>query len=187
MAQLYLASASPRRAELLTQLGIQFELVLPNIEERRLADELPAQYVTRLALQKARAGEALTAKDKPVLGADTIVVCHDQVLEKPKDFNDACRIWRLLSGARHQVMTAVALVRSDLEQVVCVQTDVEFASLSDTDMQSYWASGEPQDKAGAYGIQGLGGQYVVAINGSYSAVVGLPLYQTNALIKQFIQ
>ncbi|MFO6423247.1 Maf family protein [Motilimonas sp. KMU-193] len=187
MAQLYLASASPRRAELLNQLGIQFELVLPNIEEQRLASESPAQYVTRLALEKARAGEALTPKDKPVLGADTIVVCADQVLEKPTDFNDACRIWRLLSGSKHQVMTAVALVRGDLEQVVCVVTEVEFASLSDTDMKSYWDSGEPQDKAGAYGIQGLGGQYVVAINGSYSAVVGLPLFQTNALIKQFIQ
>ncbi|MCE0555795.1 Maf family protein [Motilimonas sp. E26] len=187
MAQVYLASASPRRAELLTQLGVSYELVLPNIPEQRLGSEDPEQYVRRLALAKARAGEALTAGDKPVLGSDTIVVMGGNVLEKPLDFNDACRIWRQLSGQKHQVMTAVALVHGDLEQVVCVITEVEFAHLSESDMQQYWHSGEPQDKAGAYGIQGLGGQFVVAINGSYSAVVGLPLHQTKALIKQFIQ
>lgn len=187
MAHLYLASGSPRRAELLTQLGVQFDVVIPNIPEQRLPDESPADYVSRLALAKARAGEQLTAKDKAVLGSDTIVVQGDEVFEKPTDFVDACRIWRLLSAKQHLVLTAVALVWGDLEQVVLVQTEVEFAALSDSEMRDYWASGEPQDKAGAYGIQGLGGQFVVAINGSYSAVVGLPLFQTKALIDQYIQ
>ena len=186
MVSLYLASGSPRRAELLTQLGVSFTKVLPNVPEQRHPDESPEQYVTRLALAKARAGEALTAKDKPVLGSDTIVVLGDLVLEKPTDFADACRIWQLLSGRKHQVMTAVALVKNSAAQQVCVITEVEFARMSPAQMQAYWDSGEPQDKAGAYGIQGLGGQFVISINGSYSAVVGLPLHQTKMLISQFI-
>ena len=166
MVSLYLASGSPRRQELLTQLGISFEKVVPGIEELRRPHESAQQYVGRLAREKAQAGVALTAHDLPVLGADTIVILNGEVLEKPRDAAHAAVMLRMLSGNTHQVMTAVALADSQ-------------------HTPDYVASGEPLDKAGAYGIQGLGGCFVRKINGSYHAVVGLPLVETYELLSNF--
>jgi septum formation protein len=185
MTALYLASGSPRRQELLTQLGITFERVVPGIEEQRRPQESAQQYVSRLAREKAQAGVALTAEDLPVLGADTIVILNGEVLEKPRDGEHAATMLRLLSGKTHQVMTAVALADSQHTLDCLVVTDVTFRVLSEQDIADYVASGEPLDKAGAYGIQGLGGCFVRKINGSYHAVVGLPLVETYELLSNF--
>lgn len=181
---LYLASASPRRRELLSQLEVPFELVLPEVEEQRQPSETAADYVQRLARDKAIAGAAMAAEPLPVLAGDTIVVLDGDVLEKPTDKADGLAMLRRLSGRSHQVMTAMALARQGNIEVVLVTTEVSFRPLSDTDIERYWASGEPIDKAGGYGIQGLGGRFVVRINGSYSAVVGLPLVETEALLRR---
>ena len=182
---LYLASGSPRRQELLTQLGVRFERIVPGIEEQRRAQEPASQYVSRLAREKAQAGVAMAARDLPVLGADTIVVLNGQVLEKPRDEAEAGAMLKRLSGQTHQVMTAVAI--ADRGQILdcLVMTDVTFRVLSDEDIAGYVACGEPMDKAGAYGIQGLGGRFVRKINGSYHAVVGLPLVETWELLTNF--
>ena len=185
MVSLYLASGSPRRQELLTQLGISFEKVVPGIEELRRPHESAQQYVGRLAREKAQAGVALTAHDLPVLGADTIVILNGEVLEKPRDAAHAAVMLRMLSGNTHQVMTAVALADSQHTLDCLVVTEVTFRTLSDDDITHYVASGEPLDKAGAYGIQGLGGCFVRKINGSYHAVVGLPLVETYELLSNF--
>ncbi|MFW0767890.1 nucleoside triphosphate pyrophosphatase [Trabulsiella odontotermitis] len=185
MTALYLASGSPRRQELLTQLGITFEKVVPGIEEQRRPQESAPQYVSRLAREKAQAGVALTAENLPVLGADTIVILNGEVLEKPRDGEHAAAMLRLLSGKTHQVMTAVALADSEHMLDCLVVTDVTFRVLSEQDIADYVASGEPLDKAGAYGIQGLGGCFVRRINGSYHAVVGLPLVETYELLSNF--
>ena len=185
MVSLYLASGSPRRQELLTQLGISFEKVVPGIEELRRPHESAQQYVGRLAREKAQAGVALTAHDLPVLGADTIVILNGEVLEKPRDAAHAAVMLRMLSGNTHQVMTAVALADSQHTLDCLVVTEVTFRTLSDEDITHYVASGEPLDKAGAYGIQGLGGCFVGKINGSYHAVVGLPLVETYELLSNF--
>ncbi|MDZ4034525.1 nucleoside triphosphate pyrophosphatase [Kluyvera ascorbata] len=185
MVSLYLASGSPRRQELLTQLGMTFEKVVPGIEELRRPQEPAQQYVARLALEKAQAGVALARHDLPVLGADTIVVLNGEVLEKPRDAAHAAAMLRKLSGNTHQVMTAVALADSQHTLDCLVVTEVTFRMLSEEDIADYVASGEPLDKAGAYGIQGLGGCFVRKINGSYHAVVGLPLVETYELLSNF--
>ncbi|WP_330984029.1 MULTISPECIES: nucleoside triphosphate pyrophosphatase [Enterobacterales] len=185
MTMLYLASGSPRRQELLTQLGVRFERLLPGIEEQRQPQESAQHYVVRLAREKAQAGVALAAKDLPVLGSDTIVVLNGEVLEKPRDAEHAATMLRQLSGQTHQVMTAVALA-DRLQTIDClVTTEVMFRVLSEDDIVGYIASGEPMDKAGAYGIQGLGGCFVRKIKGSYHAVVGLPLVETYELLSNF--
>lgn len=185
MTMLYLASGSPRRQELLTQLGVRFERLLPGIEEQRQPQESAQHYVVRLAREKAQAGVVLAAKDLPVLGSDTIVVLNGEVLEKPRDAEHAATMLRQLSGQTHQVMTAVALA-DRLQTIDClVTTEVTFRVLSEDDIVGYIASGEPMDKAGAYGIQGLGGCFVRKIKGSYHAVVGLPLVETYELLSNF--
>ena len=185
MTSLYLASGSPRRQELLTQLGVSFERIITDVEEQRLSFESAQQYVVRLAGDKARAGVALAPHDLPVLGADTIVIYNGNVLEKPKDEQHAAAMLRMLSGNQHQVMTAVALADSESLLDCLVTTEVTFRALSEQDIAGYIASGEPMDKAGAYGIQGLGGCFVRKINGSYHAVVGLPLVETYELLSNF--
>ena len=189
MTDLYLASQSPRRRELLGQLGVQFEPLTLSVPEERGVDEPPAQYVERLALEKARAGLALLGElglpAAPVLGSDTIGVCLGKVLEKPLGRDHALTMWRLMSGREHQVMTAVAVCSPEREAVYRVTTTVWFRALDEREMEAYWASGEPRDKAGGYGIQGLGGVWVDRIEGSYSAVVGLPMAQTAELLNQF--
>ncbi|MGF1725778.1 Maf family protein [Photobacterium nomapromontoriensis] len=184
--QLYLASGSPRRKELLIQLGYHFERVVVDVEEQHQPHESPADYVQRLSMDKAMAGVNKTADHCPVLGADTIVVVDNTILEKPKDFDDAKRMLQLLSGRRHQVMTAVTLATPAQQQTKLVVTDVWFKTLSEHEIEAYWQSGEPQDKAGSYGIQGIGGKFVERIDGSYYAVVGLPLVETDIMVQNFL-
>ena len=183
--KIYLASGSPRRQELLTQLGVAFEKIVPGIEEQRRSQESAQQYVTRLAREKAQAGVAMVNQDLPVLGADTIVILNGEVLEKPRDAAHAAEMLGKLSGETHQVMTAVALADRQNTLDTLVVTDVTFRVLSEHDIAGYVACGEPLDKAGAYGIQGLGGCFVRKINGSYHAVVGLPLVETYELLSNF--
>ena len=185
MTSLYLASGSPRRQELLTQLGVSFERIVTGIEEKRAEGESAQQYVSRLAREKAQAGVALVPRDLPVLGADTIVILNGEVLEKPHDTEHAARMLRKMSGQTHQVMTAVALADSQHVLDCLVVTDVTFRVLTDDEIAAYIASGEPMDNAGAYGIQGLGGCFVRKIHGSYHAVGGLPLVETYELLSNF--
>ncbi|ASL99397.1 septum formation inhibitor Maf [Serratia marcescens] len=186
MTSLYLASGSPRRRELLTLLGVSFDILLTHTEEQRREGEAAEAYVRRLAQDKAKAGVALAQEDRLVLGADTIVVLNGRVLEKPRDEAHAADMLAALSGKQHQVMTAVAI--ADRHDVRCqlVVTDVTFRSLSQQDIRDYIATGEPMDKAGAYGIQGKGGCFVRTITGSYHAVVGLPLVETHELLSNFV-
>lgn len=184
MTAVALASASPRRRELLTQLGVDFVVVQAPIDESVLPGENAADYVLRLATAKAQAGFVVQAHPLPTLGADTIVVVDGEILGKPLDEADFLRMMKLLSGRGHQVYTAVALCRAaDTQpQAVTVVTDVWFGVMTEAQMRSYWQSGEPADKAGGYGIQGLGGRFIEKIHGSYFAVVGLPLFETAALL-----
>lgn len=186
MTAIYLASGSPRRRELLTLLEQPFEVLSAPIEERRLPGEAAVDYVCRLAREKALAGVAIAPRALPVLGADTIVVLNGDILEKPRDAAHAAQMLGALSGQRHQVMTAIAF--ADRRHQLCrnVVTDVTFRRLSLQAIERYIASGEPMDKAGGYGIQGAGGVFVRAINGSYHGVVGLPLVETSELLCQFI-
>ncbi|ELY7488421.1 septum formation inhibitor Maf [Cronobacter turicensis] len=185
MTDLYLASGSPRRQELLGMLGVTFERLVPGVEEQRAPQEAPQDYVTRLARDKARAGVALATRDLPVLGADTIVVLNGDVLEKPRDAAHAAEMLHRLSGQTHEVMTAVALADKQRVRESLVMTRVTFRALTARDIAAYVESGEPMDKAGAYGIQGLGGCFVRRIEGSYHAVVGLPLVETWELLSEF--
>ncbi len=185
MISLYLASGSPRRRELLTQLGLQFERLITHVEEQRQPQEAAEVYVRRLAADKARAGVAVAPQNLPVLGADTIVVLNGEVLEKPRDAAHAAEMLSKLAGQTHQVMTAVALADTQRELDCLVITDVTFRNITPDEISQYIASGEPMDKAGAYGIQGLGGNFVRKINGSYHAVVGLPLVETSELLSHF--
>ncbi|MDE9481587.1 Maf family protein [Xenorhabdus bovienii] len=186
MKTLYLASGSPRRRELVGMLDFNFEILTPQVEEKWQEGESPQQYVSRLAREKAQAGVAIAPNDFPVLGADTIVVLNNRILEKPSNPQHAAEILSALSGQSHQVMTAVALSNSQHTLSEIVITDVIFRQLSQQEIQEYIATGEPMDKAGAYGIQGKGGCFVRKINGSYHAVVGLPLVETYELITRFL-
>lgn len=184
---LYLASASPRRRELLEQLGLCFRVVAQRVDESRLPGESPEDYVRRLARAKAAAGaRTLTANDSiPVLGADTVVVCGDRILGKPRDLGEACDMLGLLSGRSHEVLTAVALQGGGRIADTLSRTTVAFRELSEAEIRAYWASGEPRDKAGAYAVQGRGALFVRHISGSYSGVVGLPVFETATLLEGF--
>ena len=186
---LYLASQSPRRRELLTQIGVAHQVVRVDVVEQPQVQESPSNYVQRLALEKASAGWAQVNQSGlavgPVLGADTIVVINEQILEKPRDAEHATAMLRLLAGATHQVKTAVAMVNAEQQLVKLSVTDVVFRSLDEAEINAYWHTGEPQDKAGGYAIQGLGAVFVEQIRGSYSGVVGLPIEQTVALLQEF--
>lgn len=180
----YLASASPRRRELLTQLGLRWALVPAVVDETRQAGEAPADYVRRLALGKARAarGRVPAAAVAPVVAADTTVVVDEEVLGKPTDEADAVRMLRLLSGRAHQVLTAVAVASARGESVALSASEVSFRAIATAEAAAYWRSGEPADKAGGYAIQGRGAIFVRELRGSYSGVVGLPLFETAALL-----
>ncbi len=183
---IYLASQSPRRRELLTQIGITYELLSNDIDESVLPNEQPAAYVERLAIEKAQAGQELAIENKPVLGSDTIVVINNQIMGKPHDEKHAIAMLLSLSGKEHQVMTAVALVLGTKVHSEVVITKVKFRDISEQEAVNYWQSGEPKDKAGGYGIQGLGAQFVEKIDGCYFAVVGLPLMRTQQMLNNFI-
>lgn len=184
--KLVLASQSPRRQALLSQLGYQFDILAADIDESPLANEVATDYVQRLATQKAQHCFALLAQssDSLVIGSDTCVVCQGKILGKPKDEADCIATLSLLSGKTHQVLTAVALVGEGLSVSTLVTTEVNFKTLTLAEMQRYWQTGEPQDKAGSYAIQGIAGQFIKSISGSYSSVVGLPLVETNELLLQ---
>lgn len=182
-----LASASPRRHELLTQIGVRYQVVVHDIDETPQPDESPEHYVARLAREKAGSVNALPdIRDRlPVLGADTIVVCDNVILGKPRDYNDAHRMLRMLSGRQHEVMTAVSLQRDDQVRTITVSTRVWFRPVSDSEIQAYWQHGEPRGKAGAYAVQGVGALFIERIAGSYTGVVGLPLFETGQLLAEF--
>lgn len=186
---IYLASQSPRRAELLEQIGVPFSKLQCEIDETPSPNELPSAYVLRMAQEKARAGWGLLSTQqktpRPLLAADTSVVCDQQILGKPESRQDAFEMLNLLSGRSHQVMTAVAVTDGSKEFSELVITDVEFNPLSPTLINRYLDTGEPDDKAGSYGIQGFGAVLVASIRGSYSGVVGLPLSETAGLLSQF--
>lgn len=179
-----LASSSPRRRELLNQIGVRFEIDVADIDETPIVDEAPVAYVERMALEKART-VAERHPDQVVLGSDTSVIFRDQILGKPVDNADAITTLRALSGDTHSVLSAVALVCGGRERVLSVSTQVHFRSLTTAEITAYVNTGEHADKAGSYGIQGLGAILVAGIEGSYSNVVGLPLTETAALLNEF--
>ncbi|CAH6932792.1 nucleoside triphosphate pyrophosphatase YhdE [Vibrio chagasii] len=209
---LVLASGSPRRKELLSQLGYEFSVLVTDVEECKHTQETAEEYVKRLSLDKALAAQSLLTTNPSekqhvapssdtvvissdaisldseivVLGSDTVVVSQGQVLEKPADFSDSRRMLTQLANGRHQVMTAVSVVSQEKQKTEIVITDVWFKPLSEKEIEQYWQTGEPCDKAGSYGIQGLGGRFVTRIEGSYYAVVGLPLFETDQLLQEFL-
>lgn len=181
MSPIILASASPRRAELLQQIGLSFSVRPADIDETPEPRETPEHYVERLARAKALA-VAQSSPECLVLGSDTSVVLDRVILGKPSGASEARAMLARLSGATHQVMTAVALAWDGVCHSRLVVTEVRFRALSAGEIEAYVASGEPMDKAGSYGIQGLGGIFVNELRGSYSAVVGLPVQETAALL-----
>ena len=192
MADFILASQSPRRVEILEQIGMRFAQRPAAIDESRFRGEPAEDYVLRMAISKARAvwdllqtGQIPEFAGLPVLGADTIVVLGDKVFTQPTDQDDAISTLLALSGSCHRVLSAVALCGSKGEQTQLSETQVTFNALSRAQCERYWASGEPCDKAGAYAIQGLGAVFVKSIQGSYSGVVGLPITETVLLLEQY--
>jgi septum formation protein len=181
--QLVLASASPRRAALLSQLGLAFTVNAGDIDETRRPGEAVEDMVQRLALTKAEA--AARGETLPVLGADTVVVVDGMVLGKPADRVEGLWMLTRLSGRAHEVLTAIALVHGRRSEVRLSRSVVTFRPISAAEAEAYWASGEPRDKAGGYGIQGIGGIFAERIEGSYSGIVGLPLAETEALLQAF--
>jgi septum formation protein len=181
---LVLASASPRRRELLTAAGLDFEVLRVDIDETPARGETPEDHVRRLAREKAGAGR-VRRPGTVVLAADTIVVLDDRILGKPRDAEDATRMLRALSGRAHEVLTGVAVSGPAGTVVEVARTRVWFQSLSDAEIAGYVGSGEPRDKAGAYAIQGLGSKFVERIDGSYSNVVGLPVALVYRLLKGY--
>lgn len=190
MTPLYLASGSPRRRELLTQIGIPFTVVSASIDETPLPGEPAGAYVERLARGKAAAGLALltasgASEPLAVLGADTAVVLDGRILGKPADRDDALAMLAALSDREHEVLTAVAVTDGQRTESLCITSRVSFNPISEARARAYWASGEPCDKAGAYAIQGLGAVFVQGLQGSYSGVVGLPVAETAELLARF--
>ncbi|NYT85638.1 Maf family protein [Pollutimonas harenae] len=189
---IYLASASPRRHEILLQMGVVHEVLHvpapPGEDEPRLANEAPQDYVKRTAREKAEQAvrwlETQTAMDRnrPVLSADTTVILDDDVLGKPADLKDARRILGKLSGRNHAVHTAVVMAYAGTLHEALSITEVRFKPLTDAEIEAYCASGEPMGKAGAYGIQGRAGFFVEHIAGSYTGVMGLPVFETGKLL-----
>lgn len=181
---LVLASASPRRRELLDQLGVRYTVHPVAVDETPRGGEAPADFVRRLALDKAWAcARELGAGHPPVLGADTAVVVEGSILGKPGGRAEALAMLARLSGRTHSVFSGVALLGAGAERVALSETRVRFRALTPAEAEAYWATGEPADKAGAYAIQGLGAVFVAGLEGSYSGVVGLPLFETAKLLE----
>ncbi len=180
----YLASRSPRRADLLRLLGVKFRVVEVDVDETPITQESPENHVRRTALAKAAAGRAALPEDAVVLAADTVVSVDGLIFGKPRDRAHATEMLTALSGCWHVVLTAVVLGWETDTLCRVVRCRVQFAILEAQTIEAYWQTGEPADKAGAYGIQGIGGALVKQIEGSYSAVVGLPLYETSTLLNE---
>lgn len=186
MQAIYLASASPRRSALLRQIFVPHQILIPNIDESRLSDETPADYVVRLARAKAqRIWSRLKLEErKPVLAADTTVAIGEEIFGKPADRAEGVAMLQRLAGRSHQVYTAIALAHEERIDHAFSVSEVEFRSLSPRECEAYWNSGEPQDKAGGYAVQGLAAAFIIRITGSYSGVMGLPLAETSQLLTQ---
>lgn len=187
MSFIYLASASPRRRELLRQIGVAYRLLRVEVDETPLAEEHPHDYVARLALAKARTGAQALGRKKPapVLGADTAVVVKGAILGKPRDREDGLAMLAQLSGCEHQVLSAVALATPAQIAVKVQESQVCFRELTPVECAAYWETGEPWDKAGGYGIQGRAAAFIAELRGSYSGVMGLPLFETAELFREF--
>jgi septum formation protein len=187
-SSIYLASRSPRRAELLQQIGVRFTVLPSDIDESQLSHEVPADYVLRLARTKSQACVAALSQQGlpllPVLAADTTVSVDGEILGKPESADDAARMLRLMSGRRHEVLTGLSVATPQGVEALLSITQVEVAALTQNEIEAYIATGEPFDKAGAYGIQGLAGAFIKRIEGSYSGVMGLPIYETAQLLKR---
>jgi septum formation protein len=185
--QCYLASTSPRRQELLQQLCLSFDILTIDTDESMHMNELAEDFVQRLALEKARAGWKHSARkyDVPVIGSDTAVVYEGEVFGKPRDAEQALQMLIRLSGSCHQVMTAVAIKDAFQEKIAINISRVCFRSMTTQEINAYCATSEPEGKAGAYAIQGLAAQFIHHLEGSFSAVMGLPLYETAELLRQF--
>ncbi len=195
--RIYLASRSPRRRELLTQIGVSFDTIAfrappredPEVDETPYPGENPVDYVQRVAMAKARHGERIVSwrrlLPRPVLAADTTLEFEGEVIGKPLDVDDAMAILRRLSGRTHRVLTAVAVAGEGRLEAALSVSEVSFGVLDDAEIRRYVDSGEPMDKAGAYGIQGHAGLFVEKLSGSYTGVMGLPLYETGVLLKRF--
>jgi len=183
--KILLASQSPRRAELLEQIGIDFEVIHVDVPELVKAGEAPTEFVQRLALEKAQAGWQASEKTCPVLGSDTIVVLDDYILGKPVFEGDAEAMLARLSGRTHRVMTAVAVVKGEQQGMRLSTSEVSFCKTSEAERKAYISTGESLDKAGGYAIQGQAAVFVDKLQGSYSGVMGLPLFETAELFKEF--
>ncbi len=185
---IYLASASPRRRELLRQLGIEFEVMPSNILEVRQAGETPAEYVMRVARDKAQFVAGLVKERGlpayPVLGADTEVVQDGEILGKPSDPAHGREMLRRLSGHTHEVLSAVCVIDRETEHNALSTSRVTLGALTEAEIAQYWETGEPQDKAGAYAIQGYAAAFIARLEGSYSGVMGLPLHETAGILKK---
>ena len=187
--QIYLASQSPRRRELLQQIGVRFRVLVPDVNEAPLSREAPATYVARIARIKAEVAWMRICerrmKPYPVLAADTAVILGRRILGKPATDAAAAEMLQALSGRTHQVLTAIAMAQDHRVLLATSVSKVKFRRLSDLEITRYVASGEPHDKAGGYGIQGLAATFIARIEGSYSGVMGLPLFETARLLKTF--
>ncbi len=181
LPRLYLASTSPRRRDILASLGLDFDVVPVNVDETPLDGESPAALVLRLSVAKARAADV--GAEGVALGSDTAVVVDGRMLGKPRDRQDGLEMLGLLAGRAHRVLTGVAVSHSQGTNTALSETDVIFREISRDEALAYWQSGEPRDKAGAYAIQGLGGAFVERIEGSYTGVVGLPVFETIELLR----
>lgn len=185
--EFYLASQSPRRIEILKNLGLAFQCLAIAIDETPKPDEMVDTFVQRLAVEKALVGlKHRKDLDKPVIAADTAVAIDSQILNKPKDINQAASMLKLLSGRQHQVYTAVCIAQTDKEfKISLSKSHIDFAKLTEAEILTYCNTGEPLDKAGAYGIQGLASAFIKNMEGSYSGVMGLPIYETVQLLKHY--
>ncbi len=184
---IYLASASPRRRELLRQIGVSYRRLRLDVDETPRLGETPGGYVARLALAKARTGCAALGRRRPapVLGADTAVVVDGEILGKPRDRAEGLAMLTRLSGREHRVLSAVAVAVPTRDAVRVQESRVRFRALTPAECVAYWDSGEPLDKAGGYAIQGRAAAFVVELRGSYSGVMGLPLFETAELLRAF--
>lgn len=184
-ADLILASASPRRSELLQQIGVRFVVAAEDIDESQRTSESAVDYVARLALEKAQAGYHRHRPELPVLGADTIGLLNDRIFGKPTDCDEAVAMLQLLSASTHQVLSAVAIITEHRTEVAISTSLVTFRTITPDECLKYWHTGEPRGKAGSYAIQGFGGTFVAHLEGSYSGVMGLPLFETQQLLEMF--
>lgn len=183
MSEIILASASPRRRELLDQIGVRYDVKVADVDEATIVGESADEMVVRLAALKAETIWQFSDKRRPVLGSDTLGELQGELLIKPTDFAHANKMLSAMSGTSHRILSAVAVRDGSGMRTALSESKVWFKLLSDAEITAYWHSGEPQDKAGAYAIQGLGAVFVERIEGSYSGIMGLPLFETHQLLK----